>query len=63
MYNLMKKGSVYMEVQSIDHEYKNDDWDEVEWLKAIAQNPAFDFLHNPEEDIYTIHDGKPLSEA
>ncbi|CAD0226707.1 MULTISPECIES: hypothetical protein [Planktothrix] len=31
-----------------------------EWLHAVANNPAFDFLKNPEEDIYTITDGKPF---
>jgi hypothetical protein len=31
-----------------------------EWLNAVANNPAFDFLKNPEEDIYTITDGKPF---
>jgi len=29
-----------------------------EWLRAAATNPAFDFLKEPEEDIYTLADGK-----
>ncbi len=33
---------------------------ENEWLYATAHNPAFDFLNNPEEDIYTLADGKPF---
>ena len=36
------------------------DIDEREWLRAAAINPAFDFLKEPEEDIYTITDGKPF---
>ncbi|MEW5828847.1 MAG: hypothetical protein AB1846_08160 [Chloroflexota bacterium] len=40
-----------------------DDWNETEWLKASMSNPAFEYLRDPEEDIYTIHDGKPLYEA
>ena len=28
------------------------------WLRLAAQNPAFDFLHDPEEDIYTLDDIK-----
>jgi hypothetical protein len=36
------------------------DIDEQEWLRAAAVNPAFDFLKEPEEDIYTLADGKPL---
>lgn len=39
-----------------------DDFDESLWLKAAAANPAFDFLNDPEEDIYTLADGKPLLE-
>lgn len=34
--------------------------DEKEWLRAAARNPAFDFLKDPEEDIYTLADGKPF---
>ncbi len=30
---------------------------ERDWLKASANNPAFSFLHEPEEDIYTASDG------
>ena len=35
------------------------DIDEIEWLRAAATNPAFDFLKEPEEDIYTLADGRP----
>ena len=31
---------------------------EKEWLKAATANPAFDFIKEPEEDIYTREDGK-----
>ncbi|GEM_PF-398222 len=40
-----------------------DEWNETEWLKASLSNPAFDYLRDPEEDIYTISDGKPLYEV
>ena len=40
-----------------------DDLNETEWLKASLSNPAFEYLHDPEEDIYTISDGKPFYEA
>ena len=36
------------------------DISEVEWLRAAAANPAFDFLKEAEEDIYTLADGKPF---
>ena len=36
----------------------NDEWDETGWLRAAARNPAFDFLKDPKEDIYSLADGK-----
>jgi len=36
--------------------------DETDWLKAVSANPAFDFLKDPEEDIYTVKDGKPFND-
>ena len=36
------------------------DIDEKEWLRAASANPSFDFLKTPEEDIYTLADGKPF---
>lgn len=38
----------------------DDEWDETEWLQAAAHNPAFDFLNDPEEDIYSLADGEPF---
>jgi hypothetical protein len=35
---------------------------ESEWLYAAARNPAFDFLKEPEEDIYTLADGRPFDD-
>ncbi len=39
---------------------EEEDIDEMEWLYAAANNPAFDFLKEPEEDIYTSEDGRPF---
>lgn len=39
---------------------EESDIDEMEWLRAAAVNPAFDFLKEPEEDIYTLADGRPF---
>ena len=30
------------------------------WLRAMSSNPAFSFLSEPEEEIYTLADGKPF---
>lgn len=35
---------------------------ENEWLKAAASNPAFDFLKDTAEDIYTLDDGQPFND-
>jgi hypothetical protein len=37
-----------------------DEEDETEWLQAAARNPAFEFLKDPEEDIYSLTDGEPF---
>lgn len=34
--------------------------DEAGWLRAAARNPAFDFLKEEGEDIYTRSDGRPF---
>jgi len=40
----------------------SEEIDEDEWLHAAANNPVFDFLKDPEEDIYTLADGKPFND-
>ena len=35
--------------------------DEKTWLYANSKNPSFDFLHEPEEDVYSLKDGEPLN--
>nr|QNO44332.1 hypothetical protein JKAPHALJ_00019 [Methanosarcinales archaeon ANME-2c ERB4]QNO45776.1 hypothetical protein FJFGPLAL_00001 [Methanosarcinales archaeon ANME-2c ERB4]QNO46485.1 hypothetical protein PAACNKLE_00021 [Methanosarcinales archaeon ANME-2c ERB4] len=39
---------------------EDSDISETEWLQAAAANPAFDFLKDPEEDVYTLSDGEPF---
>jgi hypothetical protein len=34
--------------------------DEREWLEAVAHNPAFDFLSDPSEEVYSASDGQPF---
>ena len=38
------------------------DLEEREWLRAAATNPAFDFLKDPAENIYTPDDGQPFDD-
>jgi len=38
----------------------DDELDEISWLQTASRNPAFAFLTDPEEDIYSITDGQPI---
>lgn len=40
-----------------------DEPNEREWLHAATRGGAFDFLNAPEEDLYTLRDGKPFDDA
>ena len=40
----------------------DSDIGEKEWLRVASVNPAFDFLQDPKEDIYSITDGKPFND-
>ena len=39
-----------------------DENDEKLWLKSISKNPAFDFLKDAGEDIYSLTDGEPVND-
>ena len=41
-------------------EVEGEEWDEAEWLRAASQNPVFEFLKDPAEDIYSLEDGVPF---
>lgn len=32
------------------------------WMNSISTNPAFDFLNDSSEDIYSLKDGEPLND-
>lgn len=40
-----------------------DEMTEANWLKAAARNPAFAYLRESAEDLYSPSDGKPLDAA
>ena len=40
----------------------SDQDDEQLWLDSISNNDAFDFLNDPDEDIYSPNDGTPLDD-
>jgi hypothetical protein len=32
------------------------------WLRSIERSPAFNFLNEPGEDIYSLKDGQPVND-
>ena len=41
----------------------NDDINDEElWMRAISTNPAFDFLKDTSENIYSLTDGEPFDD-
>ena len=58
----LKETAVEFEQPEDQLDWENsEEIDEQEWLHATAKNPVFDFLKDPEEDIYTLTDGKPFT--
>jgi hypothetical protein len=40
---------------------ESDDLTPDQWSNAVASNPSFAFLHDTEEDIYTLENGVAVS--
>ena len=60
-YPLNKKDKKVRVIILLDEQ--NDDIDEEKkWLNSIQSNPAFDFLKEPSENIYTLTDGEPFND-
>ena len=60
-YPLNKKDKKVRVIILLDEQ--NDDIDEEKkWLNSIQSNPAFDFLKEPSENIYTLSDGEPFND-
>jgi hypothetical protein len=36
--------------------------EEYLWINSISKNPSFDFLSEPEEDVYSPIDGEPFDD-
>jgi len=60
-YQLNKKDRKVRVIILIDEQ--SDDIDEEKiWIKSIQSNPAFDFLKEPSENIYSLTDGEPFND-
>ena len=43
-----------------DDSSENDE--EAIWMSSISNNPAFDFLKDSAEDVYSLKDGEPFND-
>lgn len=53
----LKEGDVRVIIMYAENESITE---EELWLRSISNNPAFNFLKDQDEDIYSLNDGKPL---
>jgi hypothetical protein len=53
----LKEGDVKVIIMYAENEELAE---EQLWIRSTSSNSAFDFPKDPEEDIYSINDGKPL---
>ncbi len=53
----LKEGDVKVIIMYAENEEMTE---EQLWLRSVSNNPIFDFLKDPKEDIYSLNDGKPL---
>jgi hypothetical protein len=50
-------------VARAQHELSQQKYDDIssnEWNRAMTNSSALEFLHSPEEDVYTLEDGEPV---
>jgi hypothetical protein len=43
-------------------EDSSEEEEEKLWMNSISKNPAFDFLNDSVEDIYSLKDGEPFND-
>ena len=61
VYPLNKKDSVVRVIILLEEQNEELE-EEKRWLYSIQNNPAFDFLNDPDEDIYSQTDGEPIND-
>ena len=58
----LKKENQEVRLLILLNEDDETDEDEQQWLYSISKSPSFDFLNEPEEDIYSLNDGEPVND-
>ena len=44
-----------------DDPYHTDDEEKL-WMDAVSDNPAFNYLFEESEDVYSVNDGEPFND-
>lgn len=60
-YKLNKSDSKVRVLILLDDDFSEKE-EETIWLSSISNNPAFDFLKDSAEDIYSLKDGEPFND-
>jgi hypothetical protein len=60
-YKLDKSESNVRILILLDEDFPEQEEEKL-WMNSISKNPAFDFLNDPEEDIYSLKDGEPFND-
>jgi len=60
-YKLNKSDSKVRVLILLDEDFSEKD-EEAIWISSISNNPAFDFLKDSLEDIYSLKDGEPFND-
>jgi len=60
-YKLNRSNSKVRVLILLDDDSSEKD-EEAIWIKAISNNPAFNFLKDTKEDVYTLDDGEPFND-
>jgi hypothetical protein len=59
-YKLNKRDSNVRVLILLEEEESSESEEELICLKSISNNPAFEFLQDSAEDIYSLKDGEPF---
>jgi len=60
-YKLNRTNSNVRVLILLDDDYLEKDEESI-WMSSISNNPAFDFLKDSAEDIYSLKDGEPFND-
>jgi hypothetical protein len=58
----LNKSNSHVRVLILLDEDITDLEEEKLWINSISKNPAFNFLMEPSEDIYSLEDGEPIND-